>query len=235
MDKICEIPVDILDLKGGFSFVNFFIRSDFFPSKTIKIRIGSYFFFVEKSSWPMRIQQKVASYEKICKWKTSLVSQANRSKVVYLSADRNVGPFKDQFPLACWILHNVTKLFKWYDWLICFVCLHSDRLQYNSEILVYMFFKTNYIWILLWYVTFHVQVEIDLYVMPPTLESFNRPLLRLWFYAALIQIEFGSSMWRYLSYGLRRKSCVLLTFGFNIKRNNIKEKKEVLEVLIHLS
>ena len=100
---------------------------------------------------------------------------------------------------------------------------------------VYMFFKTNYIWILLWYVTFHVQVEIDLYVMPPTLESFNRPLLRLWFYAALIQIEFGSSMWRYLSYGLRRKSCVLLTFGFNIKRNNIKEKKEVLEVLIHLS
>ena len=27
----------------------------------------------------------------------------------------------------------------------------------------------------------------------------------------------------------------LLTYGFNIKRKNIKEKKEVLEVLIHLS
>ena len=28
---------------------------------------------------------------------------------------------------------------------------------------------------------------------------------------------------------------VLFTYGFNIKRKNIKEKKEVLEVLIHLS
>ena len=27
----------------------------------------------------------------------------------------------------------------------------------------------------------------------------------------------------------------LLTYGFNIKRKNIKEKKEVFEVLIHLS
>ena len=27
----------------------------------------------------------------------------------------------------------------------------------------------------------------------------------------------------------------LLTYGFNIKRKNIKEKKEVLEVLIHLT
>ena len=42
----------------------------------------------------MRIQQKVASYKKNCKWKTSLISQANGSKVVYLSADPNVGPFK---------------------------------------------------------------------------------------------------------------------------------------------
>ena len=39
-------------------------------------------------------------------------------------------------------------------------------------------------------------------------------------------------------YEERRKLCIiaenLLTYGFNIKRN-IKEKKEVLEVLIHLS
>ena len=48
----------------------------------------------------MRIQQKVTSYKKICKWKTGLISQANRSKVVYLSADLNVGPFKGQFPLV---------------------------------------------------------------------------------------------------------------------------------------
>ena len=42
----------------------------------------------------MRIQQKVASYEKISKWKTGLISQADRSKVVYLSAEPNAGPFK---------------------------------------------------------------------------------------------------------------------------------------------
>ena len=67
----------------------------------------------------MRIQQKVASYEKISKWKTGLIGQANGSKVVYLLADPNAGPFKDRFPLACRILRNVMKLFKRYDWSIC--------------------------------------------------------------------------------------------------------------------
>ena len=52
---------------------------------------------------------------------------------------------------------------------------------------VYMFFKTNYIWILLRYVTFHILVEIGICIMSPTLESFNRPFMRLWFYAALIE------------------------------------------------
>ena len=67
----------------------------------------------------MRIQQKVALYEKICKWKTGLIDQADGSKVVYLSADPNAGPFKGRFPLVCRILCNITKLFKRYDWLIC--------------------------------------------------------------------------------------------------------------------
>ena len=49
----------------------------------------------------MRIQQKVALYEKIRKWKTGLIDQAKGSKVVYLSADPNAGPFKDRFPLVC--------------------------------------------------------------------------------------------------------------------------------------
>ena len=49
----------------------------------------------------MRIQQKVASYENIRKWKTGLIGQANGSKVVYLSADPNSDPFKDRFPLLC--------------------------------------------------------------------------------------------------------------------------------------
>ena len=55
----------------------------------------------------MRIQQKVASYEKIRKWETGLIGQVNGSKVVYLSADLNAGPFKGRFPLVCWILQNV--------------------------------------------------------------------------------------------------------------------------------
>ena len=42
----------------------------------------------------MRIQQKIASYGKIFRLKTGLISQANGSKVVYLSADPNAGPFK---------------------------------------------------------------------------------------------------------------------------------------------
>ena len=49
LDKIYKILVDILDLKAGFPLANFFIRSDFFRSKTIKSRIGSYFFYFEKS------------------------------------------------------------------------------------------------------------------------------------------------------------------------------------------
>ena len=35
----------------------------------------------------MRIQQKVASYEKIRKWKAGLIGQANGSEVVYFSGD----------------------------------------------------------------------------------------------------------------------------------------------------
>ena len=49
----------------------------------------------------MTFQQKVDSYEKTCKWKTGLIGQSNRSKVVYLSADVNAGPFEGQFPFVC--------------------------------------------------------------------------------------------------------------------------------------
>ena len=59
--------------------------------------------------------------------------------------------------------------------------------------------------------------------------------MRLWFYAVFIQIEFGSSVQSYTSHDRRKVAFYLLTYGFNIKRTNIKEKKEVLEVLIHLS
>ena len=48
-DKIYTILVDKLDLKAGFPMANFFIRSHFFRSKTIKSTIGSYFFYFEES------------------------------------------------------------------------------------------------------------------------------------------------------------------------------------------
>ena len=67
----------------------------------------------------MKIQQEVTSYEKICKWKTGFIDQANVSKVMYLSADPNADPLKGWFSLVCWILCNITELFKQYNWLLC--------------------------------------------------------------------------------------------------------------------
>ena len=40
----------------------------------------------------MRIQQKVASYEKNLQVENCLISQAKGSQVVYLSTDPNAGP-----------------------------------------------------------------------------------------------------------------------------------------------
>ena len=89
---------------------------------------------------------------------------------------------------------------------------------------VYMFFKTNHIRILL-QCTFHMQVEIGLYVMSPTLESLNRPFMRLWFYVAFIQIELESSMASYASCRHRRKTCVLFTYLW-IQYKKKKYKRE---------
>ena len=91
----------------------------------------------------------------------------------------------------------------------------KDKLMWI--VFVYMFFKTNYIWVLLQYVIFHIQVEIGLYIMSPTLKSFNRPFMKLWFYAAFIQIEVGLSVqsfhWNYTIKYLFRRSDVLLLSG----------------------
>ena len=48
----------------------------------------------------MRIQEKVTSYEKIRKWKTGLIGQADGNKVAYLSAEPNAGSFKGRFLLV---------------------------------------------------------------------------------------------------------------------------------------
>ena len=47
----------------------------------------------------MRIQQKVASHEKVRQWNSGLIGPTNGSKVVSLSADPNAGLFKGRFPL----------------------------------------------------------------------------------------------------------------------------------------
>ena len=65
-------------------------------------------------------------------------------------------------------------------------------------------------------------MEIGPYVMSPTLESFNRP----W------KTDRGSV--HLIAIG-EEVAFYLFTYGFNIKRKNMKEKKKVLEVLIHLS
>ena len=89
-----------------------------------------------------------------------------------------------------------------------------------------MFFKTNYIWILLRYITFHIKVEIGLYVMSPTLESFNRPFMRLWFYIVFIQIEFGSSVRSCAYRRHRRKSCILFTYLWIQYKKKKHKRKE---------
>ena len=48
LDKIYKILVDRHDLKAGFPLAHFFIRNDFFRSKT-KLRIVSYFLLRKKS------------------------------------------------------------------------------------------------------------------------------------------------------------------------------------------
>ena len=69
-----------------------------------------------------------------------------------------------------------------------------------------MFSKAIYIRILLRYVTFHVQVEIDLYVMSPTLESFNGTFMilrrvysnRVW----IERVEFSLKLLKILNLGI---------------------------------
>ena len=61
------------------------------------------FFASKKVTNQLKFNKKVASNEKICKRKTGLISQTNvvylTNKVVYLTADPNMGPFKADFHL----------------------------------------------------------------------------------------------------------------------------------------
>ena len=97
-----------------------------------------------------------------------------------------------------------------------YATIQSRKGDLRRIFFVYMLFKTNYIWILLRYVTFHIQLEIGLYVVSPTLQSLSRPFMRLWFYSAFIQIQFGSSVrsfyWNYtIKYSFRHSDVLLLS------------------------
>ena len=46
--------------------------------------------------------------QKICKWKTSLIDQANGNKIVYLSADPNASLFKSLFNVHLYVEYYIT-------------------------------------------------------------------------------------------------------------------------------
>ena len=83
LDKIYKILVDI-DLKAGFPVANFFHTKRLFSFDNNKKQNWILLFLLRKS----------------LRTKAGLIGQANGSKVVYLSADPNAGPFKGRFPLA---------------------------------------------------------------------------------------------------------------------------------------
>ena len=93
-----------------------------------------------------------------------------------------------EYCITIWLVNMLIILLLTF-WYATIQCRKGELIFF-----VYMFFETNYILILLWCVTFHVQVQISLYNMSLALESFNRPFMRLWFCTAFIQIEFGSSV-----------------------------------------
>ena len=93
-----------------------------------------------------------------------------------------------EYCITIWLVNMLIILLLTF-WYATIQCRKGELIFF-----AYMFFETNYILILLWCVTFHVQVQISLYNMSLALESFNRPFMRLWFYTAFIQIEFGSSV-----------------------------------------
>ena len=94
-----------------------------------------------------------------------------------------------EYCITIWLVNNMLIILLLTFWHAMIQCRKGELIFF-----VYMFFETNYILILLWCVTFQVQVQISLYNMSLALESFNRPFMRLWFYTAFIQIEFGSSV-----------------------------------------
>ena len=69
LDKICKILVEILELKAAFPLANFFIRSDFFRSKTMKIRIESFFFTSKKVANQREFSKKSLHVKKIASGK----------------------------------------------------------------------------------------------------------------------------------------------------------------------
>ena len=69
LDKIYKILVDILYLNAGFPLAIFFIRSDIFRTKTIKGRIGSYFFNSKKVTNQWEFGKKSLCTKKIANGK----------------------------------------------------------------------------------------------------------------------------------------------------------------------
>ena len=228
MDKIYKILLDILDLKAGFPIANFFIRSDFFHSKT-RVGLDPTFFTSIKVANQWEFSKKLIRTKKFASGKPASSAKLTKAKWCIYQLTLIRALLKADFHLYVeYYINEVIHTIRLVNVLIILLLTFwYTTIQYRKGDLRWiffmsMFFKTNYIRMLLRYVTFHIQVEIGLYVMSPTIESFNRPFMRLWFCAAFTQIEFRSSVRSYASRRHRRKSCVFFTYGFNIKRKNIK-------------
>ena len=80
MDKIYKILVDILDLEVGFPLSNFFIRSHFFHSKSIKSRIRPYFFLLRKQLLTNENSAKSLCTKKIASRKPAQLAKLTEAK-----------------------------------------------------------------------------------------------------------------------------------------------------------
>ena len=99
--KFTKFLLTYLILNLVFHLQIFSYEVTFFVRKQQKVGLDPTFFTLKKVANQGEFSKKVASYKKNRKWRTSLISRANGSKVVHLSADPNADPFKGQFPLSC--------------------------------------------------------------------------------------------------------------------------------------
>ena len=100
MDKIYKVLVDILDLEVGFTLSIFSYEATFSFENNKKQDLILLSLLRKKSQTNENSAKSRFVRKKFASEKPALIAQANGSKVVYLSADPNVGSFKGRFLLV---------------------------------------------------------------------------------------------------------------------------------------